>query len=302
MDIRHLKYFIAVGEELNIGRAANRLNISQPPLTRQIHQLEEELGVELLTRTPRGVELTQAGEFFLDEARNILALMSLVSERTKLAGKGKLGQLDIGIFGTGILSAIPKLLQVFRDKHPEVQVVLHTMTKDEQIQALRQKRITVGFNRLIADLPDIQSDLIMREPLYLAVNSNHPFAQKNSVHIKDVVNQPLVMFPTGARPNFVDKVIELCSGAGFAPKISQIVGDAVTGVALVSAGFGMSLVPESVISLKPAGVTYLPFADDKKASIDLSCLYRREDNSPLLMEFLAAIQLFKANLQQSRTS
>lgn len=107
MDLRHLKYFIAVAEELNIGRAALRLHISQPPLTRQIQQLEEELDVQLLIRTPRGVELTQAGEMFLEEARNIRSLVEQAIERTKRAGQGKLGRLDIGIFGTGILNSRP---------------------------------------------------------------------------------------------------------------------------------------------------------------------------------------------------
>ena len=138
MDLRHLKYFIAVAEELNIGRAALRLCISQPPLTRQIQQLEEELGVQLFIRTPRGVELTQAGEMFYEEASNIRSLVEQAIERTKRAVQGKLGRLDIGIFGTGTLGTIPKLLQLFRDTNPDVVVGLHTMSKAEQIEALRQ--------------------------------------------------------------------------------------------------------------------------------------------------------------------
>ena len=114
MDLRHLRYFIAVAEEQNIGRAATRLHISQPPLTRQIQQLEEELGVLLLNRTPRGVELTQAGELFLEEARNIRSIVEQATERTQRAGQGKLGRLDVAIFGTAILDAIPKLLLAFR--------------------------------------------------------------------------------------------------------------------------------------------------------------------------------------------
>ena len=155
MDFRHLKYFITVAEELNIGRAAARLHISQPPLTRQIQQLEEQLGVQLFVRTPKGVELTQAGALFLDEARNISTLLELAIERTKRAGQGKLGRLDIGIFGTSVLGAIPQILQRFRDEHPDVRVVLHTMSKHEQLAALRQRRITIGFNRMLTPQPDI---------------------------------------------------------------------------------------------------------------------------------------------------
>ena len=294
MDLRHLKYFIAVAEELNIGRAALRLHISQPPLTRQIQQLEEELGVQLLIRTPRGVELTQAGEMFLEEARNIRSIVEQAIERTKRAGQGKLGRLDIGIFGTGILGAIPQLLHLFRYTHPDVRVVLHTMSKDEQIEALRQKRITIGFNRMIAPLPDMTNELIMREPLYLAINETHPLSQQQSVSIKELEKYPLVLFPTGARPNFVDRVIELCRNMGFTPDISQIVGDAVTGVALVAGGFGISVVPQSAITLKLPGVVYRPFHDSLSATVDLSCIYRTEDQSAILQAFLGVIRTFRA--------
>lgn len=293
MDLRHLKYFIAVAEELNIGRAAMRLHISQPPLTRQIQQLEEELDVQLLIRTPRGVELTQAGEMFLEEARNIRSLVEQSIERTKRAGQGKLGRIDIGIFGTGILSAIPKLLQLFRDTNPEVRVVLHTMSKNEQIEALRQKRISVGFNRILVPLPDMTNELITREPLYLAVHQSHPLSQRQAVAFRELENYPLVLFPTGARPNFVDRVMELCRDADFTPEISQIVGDAVTGVALVAGGFGITVVPESVITIKPPGIVYLPFSDTPAPTVDLSCVYRTEDPSPILKALLAAIQAFR---------
>lgn len=293
MDLRHLKYFIAVAEEKNIGRAALRLHISQPPLTRQIQQLEEELGVQLLIRTPRGVELTQAGETFLQEACNIRELVELAVERTRRTGMGKLGRLDIGIFGTGIFSAIPKLLQQFRDTNPDVRVVLHTMSKAEQIEALRQRRISVGFNRMLENLPDIHSELILREQLFLAVNDTHPLSQESHVSFAELGKQPLVLFPTGARPNFVDRIIELCRSMGFTPDISQIVGDAVTGVALVAGGFGITVVPESAISLAPKGIVYLPFSDNPAATVDLSCMYRKEDASPILQSFRQAIRTFR---------
>ena len=299
MDLRHLKYFIAVAEELNIGRAALRLHISQPPLTRQIQQMEEELGVALFIRTPRGVELTQAGEMFLEEARNIRALIERAIERTKRAGEGKLGRMDIGIFGSGILGAIPKLLHLFRDTHPDVEVVLHTMTKEEQIEALRQKRISVAFNRMLLPLPDITSELILREPLFLAIRQEHPLSAQESVSFMELANYPLVLFPTGARPNFVDRVMELCRGKGFSPEISQIVGDAVTGVALVAAGFGITLVTESAITLQFPGVVYRPFHDIESATVDLSCLYRKDDQSPVLQAFLEVIRTYRQPAAES---
>ncbi len=293
MDLRHLKYFIAVAEELNIGRASQRLYISQPHLTRQIQQLEEELNVQLLLRTPKGVELTQAGEMFLKEARNIRSLMEQGIERTKRTSQGKMGRLDIGILGTGILHAIPQILRQFRDTHPEVKVVLHTMSKAEQVEALQQKRISIGFHRMPLIIPDIENLLIVNEKLYLAVNEDHPLSQQESVSFMELAKQPIVLFPTEARPNFVDKVIELCRNKGFVPEISQLVGDVFTGVALVAGGFGISIVPESATTLNLPGLVYRPFFDTTTATVDLSCIYRKDDQSAIFQAFLAVIRIFK---------
>lgn len=290
MDLRHLRYFVAVAEEENIGRAAARLHISQPPLTRQIQQLEEELGVTLFTRTPRGMTLTQAGELFLDEARNIRALVEQATERTQRAGQGKLGRIDVAIFGSAILDAIPKLLLAFRNRHPDVKVVLHTMTKAEQIEALRQRRISVGFNRMLAPLEDLETRQVTTEKLLLAVRADHPLARLESIPFAELQHHPLVLFPTGARPSFIDKVIGLCSERGFQPKISQEVGDAVTGVALVAGGFGVCLVPESATTLQFPGVVYARLSDTPpNFHVDLSCLYRKGDASPILAAFLQTV-------------
>ncbi|WP_068635113.1 LysR substrate-binding domain-containing protein [Thauera butanivorans] len=297
MDLRHLRYFIAVAEEQNIGRAATRLHISQPPLTRQIQQLEEELGVRLLKRTPRGVELTQAGALFLDEARNIRAVVEQATERTQRAGQGKLGRLDVGIFGTAILDAIPKLLLAFRRSYPEVKIVLHTMNKGEQIEALRQRRITVGFNRMLAPLPDITTRLVANERLLLAMSHTSPLAAQESVAFPALRDHPLVLFPTGARPNFIDKVMTLCHEAGFEPIVSQEVSDAITGVALAAGGFGVCLVPESTTSLALPGVIYKPLTDlPHHAQVDLSCIYRSDDQSPILEAFLGTIEQMRSTL------
>jgi DNA-binding transcriptional LysR family regulator len=292
LDFRRLKYFIAVAEELNIGRAALRLNISQPPLTRQIHLLEEDLGVQLLIRTSRGVELTQAGTLFLQEAHNIRSLTSQALERTKRASEGKLGRLDIGVFGTGVLGAIPELLHQFRQTHPDVRVELHPMPKQEQIEALRQKRITMGFNRMISPQPDIESRLILKEQLYLALPADNPLALQESVSFMELSRYPLVLFPTGARPNYVDRVLELCRNKNFTPDISQIVGDAVTGLGLVAGGFCVSIVPESATNLKHQRICYIPFNDAPEAWTDLTCIYIRGNPSPILSAFLAVINRF----------
>jgi DNA-binding transcriptional LysR family regulator len=291
MDLRHIKYFIAVAEELNIGRAALKLHISQPPLTRQIKQLEDELGVQLFHRTPRGVELTQAGEMFLVESKNIRSLVESAVERTSRAGQGKLGRLDVGFFGSAIFSAIPQILQHFRSSYPDVTVALHSMTKQEQIQALRQQRITVGITRLPAEHADITSQTIIDEDLYLAAHTDSALCKKKSVSLSELSNHPLIVFPNTGRPNFADKVIKICSAHGFTPSISHVVTDANLGVALVAAGYGICLVPASVATLKLPSVIYIPIKEHP--IVDLSCVYRSDDRSPLLAAFLAVTKNFR---------
>lgn len=295
MEFRHIRYFIAVSEEHNIGRAAKRLNISQPPLTRQIKQLEDELSVELFTRTARGVELTPAGALFLEEARNIGAILSRAKERTQRAARGEIGRLDVAMFGSAILDAIPKILLSFKEAHPDVNVQLHQMGKTEQIEALRQRRIDVAFNRLLTPLSDITSELVMRENLLIAVNEVHPLSRQESIPMAAIAGQPLILFPTQGRPNFIDKTISMCNEAGFFPTIAQEVGDAVSSVALVASGFGLCLVPQSLTSLAIPGVVYRPIRDMKEHwLVDLSCIYRAENQPPILQEFLKTVRAFRA--------
>lgn len=290
MDIRQLKYFVAVAEEGNIGRAALRLHVSQPPLTRQIQQLEEKLGTALFVRTPKGVEITTAGLFFLEGARSMIALMERTVERTQRAGQGQLGRLDVGIFGSGTLDVIPKLLQHFSRLFPDVRVVLHTMNKIEQIEALRQRRIEVGFNRLVADMPDIASELVKREELLAAIREDHPLNTRAEIRLQDLATTPMIVFPSGSRPNFIDYVYQLFKNEDLHPTVTQEVGDAATGVALVAGGLGVCLVPESTTNLRIPGVVYRPISHEPKVTVDLSCIYRRNEQSPTLRALLEIVR------------
>lgn len=295
MEFRLLRSFIAVAEEGSIGRAAQRLHISQPPLTRQIQQLEEELGARLFSRTARGIDLTEAGYLFFEEAKNIMSLAEQAAERTYQAGQGKLGRVDIGIFGSGIFGVIPKVLLAFRQAYPDVNIVLHNMDKGEQLAALRQRRITVGFNRLLGNSLDIASETILSEPLYLAINRSHPLSKEKSIPWREIGNHPLVAFPSGTRPSFIDWVCNLCRKDGFQPNIVQEVGDAVNGVALVATGFGICIVPESATNLKLPGVVYRPLTRSPMPEVDLSCIYRSNDESTILKSFLAIARTFRTS-------
>lgn len=292
MDFRQLKYFMAVAEESNLSRAAARLHISQPPLTRQIQLLEESIGATLFLRTAKGMELTDAGQMFLDGVRSIFALIEQTTERTQRAEAGQLGRIDVGVFGSSVLSLIPGLLLSYRTIYPDVKIVLHTMGKKEQIEALRNRTLTVGLNRLVWDMPDITAEVLMNERLFIAVNQTHALARQKEIAFTELAHNPVVLFPSASRPNFIDHAIALCRAEGFQMQATQEVADAVTGVALVGGGFGICLVPESATALQIPNVVYRPIKKVPAPTVDLSCLYRKEDQSPILHNFLNVARVY----------
>lgn len=289
MKFRHLKYFLTLAEELSFSRAAQKLFISQPPLTRQIQQLEEELQVQLFKRTHKGVELTEAGKHFKREAEKILYLTTRSVERTRLADKGALGQLDIGYFGSAIFNIIPTLLQQYRTLYPNVSISLRTLSKIEQIDALRDGRLTIGFNRLFPEAADMVVERVLSERIVLAVHNNNPLAARRQLSLKSIAKEPLILFPNKARPSLADEVISLCREAGFTPNVIQETEDVVTSIALVSLGFGICCVPESSANLKLPNVVYVPIKSPIP-TIDLDCIYRKDGASPILNAFLEIVR------------
>lgn len=289
MNLRSLRYFVAVVEEQHIGRAAKKLSLSQPPLTRQMQQLEAELGVPLLLRTSKGVEPTNAGLILFEEARNILTLVSRAEDRVRLAGAGRFGRIDIGVFGSNVLS-VPPLLFAFRQNYPDVEVVIHTMNKTEQIDALRERRLTVGFNLLGAALDDIASRVVSRERLIVTLRADHPLARKKEISLRDLSSHPLVIYSSGPRPNLIDLVFSLFRREGVQPGVVHEVVDSLTAVTLVAAGFGTCLVPEAVSMLKLPEVIYLPLKKSPAPTVDLHVIYRRDDSSPILSAFLSTLK------------
>lgn len=296
VELRHLRYFICVAEEQNIGRAALRLHISQPPLTRQIQQLEEQIGVQLFKRTNRGVELTDAGRVLYDDARNILGMTERAVERSSKAAQGLLGRVDVAIFGSGIFGAIPRLMRAFREAHPEVSIFLHNMVKDEQIDALRHGRITLAFNRLMRPVEGLVSETLLTEQLYVAIPTDSPLVGRTAVSMSELEHVPLVLFPTGARPSFIDRVHDMCRACRFTPVVAQEVGDVVHAVALVATGFGVTLVPQSATAMALPGITYRPLHHPDHAQVDLCCIYRTDDQSPILQSLLASMRAAAKNL------
>lgn len=289
MDVRQLKYFIAVAEEQNIGRAAIRLNISQPPLTRQIHALEEELGVLLFVRTKWGVELTETGRYLLDQARNIHAHVELVKEHTRRAGKGQVGRIDIGIFGSAMLSSIPEILSAFSLACPDVKVVLHTMKKGQQIEALHQGRIMLAFERYLPESPGLRIEVVCNEPLLVAFHKRHRLAKVRKIRLEQLSGEAMIgeVVPSPA-------VEYLLKRPGFNPTIVQKSEDMISAVVMVAGGFGTAIVPESLKHLHLPNVVYRELVDEHAVSIELHCAYRADERSPMLPPLLDVVRGYRS--------
>jgi DNA-binding transcriptional LysR family regulator len=292
MDLRRLRYFVAVAEEANIGRAAAQLNMAQPSLTRQIQHLEAEIGTALFQRTRKGVRLTNAGQVLFEEARHLLALAMRAGERTKRAGLGQSGRLDIGLFGSNIL-AVPQLLHAFRLQFPDIEVVIHAMNKEKQLEALYDRRVSVGFNLLGLKLAGIANEKVRSEPLVVAINDSDPLSKRRSISLKQISDRPMVIFASGPRPNLMDLVFAICLEEGFQPTISQEVTDSVTAVSLVAAGFGIVLVPATVSHLTLPRVVFRQLNRTPPVKVDFNCIHRRDDTSPVLRAFLDTIRTMR---------
>jgi len=289
MDLRQMRYFLAVAEERNFNRAAERLHMAQPPLTRQIHALEEELGTPLFVRTPRGVDLTEAGEALLEEVPNVLALAARARERTVRAGQGLAGRLDVGTFGSGVLDVIPRMLARFHAERPEVRIVLHNQTKAEQIEALRERRIAVGFNRLVPPENDLVVETVLRERMVVALPDAHALAARKRLRLRDLDDLPMILYPNLPLPGLAQRVSSAFVREGVRMRVEQEVEDVLTATALVSGGFGLCITAESSMNLRLPGVAYRPLDCDALRDIELACLYRRGDVSPVLAAFLEVV-------------
>lgn len=289
-----MRYFLAVASERNFTRAAERLHMAQPPLTRQINTLEKELGTPLFVRTPKGVELTEAGSALLEEVPNILSLTERAHERTLRASQGLSGRLDVGIFGSGILDVIPKILADLHAERPDVTIRLHTMTKPEQVQALREQRIMVGFHRLPPDESDLAAELVCRERMYVALYQGHPLCAKDIISVADLADQPMILYPNLPMPGLEQEVINMFQRDGIKLRIEQQAEDVLTCVALVAGRFGLCVTTESAAqNLLLPNVVYRPLHSPHLPDIELSCVYLRSNASPLIKALLEAVRRYR---------
>lgn len=297
MDLRHLRYFIAVVEEKSFLRAAARLHISQPPLSTQIKELERELDAILLDRSPRGVELTAAGRVFYAEARSILARVEHARIATHRAAHGEEGTLTIGFVSIADYSVLPPALRQFRTQFPAIDVQLHELTTDAQIRELAAERIDVGIALAPVDDQNLTFTPLHAEKLVVAIPTEHRLAQKGgTVRLRDLAEEQFVMVPRILAPGLHDLMLAFCRDCGFVPQVMQYAKQMQTVISLVSSGFGVALVPESLQNLNRTGVTYLKITESSP-DIQVGIIFRKHDRNPVISSFLGCTKDIVANLQ-----
>jgi DNA-binding transcriptional LysR family regulator len=290
IDLKQLKYFLAVAEEKSFSRAAERLHISQPPLSQQIMKLESELGVRLFTRTTRSFELTVAGKALMGEAADLLAKMRITIDTIRQIDRGEVGRLRVGIVGSAMWGPIPSLLEQFQSRFPNVTWTLHEAGPNAQFEALRAKQIDVGFWRepkLEEDelkQANLRQELCFRENVCVAVNEHHPLATQPHVELGDIAGEPMLTLALD-KSAFPRYLIQCCLDAGFQPTIFQEAMEPQTLLAMVGAGLGVALMPETTSRIGWPGVTFLPIKTNPP-SANLYITYISQDDAPVVRAFL----------------
>lgn len=289
MELRHLRYFLVVAEELHFGRAAERLFMAQPPLSVQIQQLERELGFPLFTRTKRRVELTEAGRLFLEEARDLLAGLERAAHAGRRVARGETGRLAIGFVGSATFSILPNALRTFRRLYPDVELTLRELVSARQADALRDRRVHVGFARPAIEAPDIMCESILSEPFVAALPQSHPLARRKRLSLAALSAEEFVLFPRLPKPSYADLLYNACEQAGFQPNVTQETAEIQTAISLVAGGLGVTLAPASAQNALRHGVVFVPLQEPVPHS-DLTMVYRRDDDTPALRAFLAVVR------------
>ncbi|MBO1012795.1 LysR family transcriptional regulator [Achromobacter sp. SD115] len=285
MDLRQLRYFVAVAEELHFGRAAKRLAISQPPLSFNIRQLEASLGMELLRRTTREVALTEAGKVIYREALKLLALARDAEEQARRAANGEAGAVHIGFVGSSFLTRLASDVRAYAVARPEVEVVLYELSSYEQIDALQRGQIDIGIVHPRVMPSGVSSRVLHREDFVCLLPATHPLAALETIDAQQLQHDDFVLFPRDFSPGYYDKILALCLQAGFTPHIRHKVRNMLTIATLVSHEFGVSLVPASLGKVQLPNLACRPLTHASTPS-DLRGIWRHDETQPAVLAML----------------
>ncbi|QIE29894.1 HTH-type transcriptional regulator BenM (plasmid) [Caballeronia sp. SBC1] len=288
MELRHLRYFVAVAEERNFTRAAERLHMAQPPLSRSIQQLEETLEVQLFQRDSRPLKLTETGKFFYAHAVQLLAQTAELESMTRRVGNIE-RSLSVGFVGSTLYGMLPKIIRRFRDENPTVELSLHEMSTMDQIRALKDGQIDVGFGRIRHEDVNIRRVILREEKMIVALPEGHPLSlAKPILALSDLINETLIIFPKSPRPSYADQVLSAFQDRGLKPRRIYEVRELQIALGLVAAGEGISVVPSSVYGLKRDDVSYKELDDPTLVSPIIMSM-RMLDESRDIREMLELI-------------
>jgi DNA-binding transcriptional LysR family regulator len=287
MELRHLRYFLAVAEELHFGRAAARIHIAQPPLSQQIQQLEKEIGVKLFARTKRSVRLTEAGRVFRRDVYSVFELLEKGVLKAKAADRGETGRLSIGFIGSATYEVLPAVLRAFRDRYPEVELDLQEIESTEQNQALLDRRINISFARFPRPNPELVFEAICSERLIVALPIRHPLNSGSEVTLVELAREPFILFPHQPSAH-ASHTLQFFANAGCTPSIVQTVGAMHTALGLVAADIGVTIVPSSMRSMLREGIEFRELAPPAPL-LEMVIGYRADDTSSLLDHFKSVV-------------
>jgi LysR family transcriptional regulator, benzoate and cis,cis-muconate-responsive activator of ben and cat genes len=304
MDLKQLRYFSAVCEAKSFVHAAERINMAQPPLSRSIQNLEHEIGVTLIDRTVRPLELTEAGRFLYEQGQRLLQRADEIKHATRALGKTKRQFFNIGFVGSTLYGFLPSIIRRFKADFPDVEVGLSEMITLQQQEALLARRIDVGFGRLeLGEHPDIERRTILNEPLVLAVPREHRLRNASTVWLEQVAKEPFILYPSKPRPSFADQVLELFNKHKLKPNVVIEANEIQTALGLVAADIGVTLVPQSVSRLRLGDVVFLSLADSEILS-PVIMGFRRDNQTELLAAIInyAKEELHKAIEKKPRAN
>ncbi|SAK81770.1 LysR family transcriptional regulator [Caballeronia pedi] len=288
MELRHLRYFLAVAESANFTRAAEVLGIGQPPLSQQIKALEKELDVELFKRTARGADLTEAGRVFADEARRVLADAERAARAAKRAARGETGHLRVGFTGTAAFNEhVSGLIREFREAYPDAELTLHEAASGLLLGGLEAGQLDIAIvrpERRIADV--LQQKDWQVEPMLVALPVAHPLVSRKRIGLAELADEPFVQVPREAGGALFDDIVAACAEAGFEPRLAQRAPQMASAVTLVAAGLGISIVPKAITQVRVPGVVYRPLVA-RGLRARLAVASRRDDSSAVVRNFLA---------------
>ena len=289
LDLRRLRYFIGVAEELHFGRAARRLNLSQPSLSIQVRALERDIGTPLLVRTQRRVELTEAGRALLEDGRRLIDQSAAAVVQARRAATGSVGRLSIGFVSTADYSILPPLVRSFRRKYPGVALKLLELTNDLQEALLLSGELDLGLSVLPTPAPELRTRVVFREPLIAAVPASYALAKGVlGIRLRNLAHEEFILFPRALSPGLYDLVIAACQRAGFTPSLAQEAIQMQTILGLVAAGLGVAIVPHCMSKLQRSDIRYLAL-ESTDFVVETSALWQAGNEAPALAALLAEL-------------